>query len=231
MRTHFCILITILCAQPQAVRCDEIFDAKVIESKQAAAEEFPDLKNPESRLFKLVVEAIPVLKQNNPEMFTRPNWPRKVTRLCARMLEQQEADEKAEASANAAQERRQVIGRIREIEAMRDLLVQNGTRVDALDEMLRILRLRLARLPPGEDEAINLNAGNVVVESRIDGDFEGWEDETVFRLENGQTWQQNDFRFRYTYKFRPKVAICRSGGRYFMVVENFKDAVEVEPLR
>lgn len=224
-------MIAILYAQPQLAICDETFDAKVLESKQAAAEEFPDLRDPESRLFKLVVEAIPVLKQDNPEIFTRPNWPRRVARLCARMLEQQEADEEAEASANAEQERRQIISRIRQMEAMRTLLAQNGTNVDALDQALKILRLRLAKFPPGEPDVIDLNAGNVVVESRIDGDFEGWEDEAVFKLENGQMWQQTDFRFRYTYKFRPKVIIYKSGGRYFMAVENFQDAVEVEALK
>ena len=138
------------------------------------------------------------------------------------------AHEEAEASANAEQERRQIISRIRQMEAMRTLLAQNGTNVDALDQALKILRLRLAKFPPGEPDVIDLNAGNVVVESRIDGDFEGWEDEAVFKLENGQMWQQTDFRFRYTYKFRPKVVIYKSGGRYFMAVENFKDEVEVE---
>src|SRR5690606_4924947 len=39
-----------------------------------------------------------------------------------------------------------------------------------------------------------------IIESRIDGEFEGWEGETVFKLLNGQIWQQIDGRYKYRYR-------------------------------
>src|SRR5688500_9081354 len=40
--------------------------------------------------------------------------------------------------------------------------------------------------PPGE-----------AIESHIDGSFQGWSGETVFKLENGQYWQQTDYDYEY----------------------------------
>ena len=46
-----------------------------------------------------------------------------------------------------------------------------------------------------------------VVESRIDGEFTGWTGSTIFRLRNGQIWQQNkyDYYYHYAYFLRPRV--------------------------
>ena len=40
-----------------------------------------------------------------------------------------------------------------------------------------------------------------VIESQIDGEFEGWEGETVFVLTNGQIWQQSSYDY-YKLPFR-----------------------------
>ena len=50
-----------------------------------------------------------------------------------------------------------------------------------------------------------------VVESQIDGDFEGWEGETVVKLMNGQIWQQTEYYYHYHYAFMPEVLVYRSG--------------------
>ena len=70
-----------------------------------------------------------------------------------------------------------------------------------------------------------------VIETRIDGDFEGWEGETVVRLMNGQVWQQTEFHFHYHYAFMPRVLIYRSGGGYKMKVDGVEKAVGVTRLR
>ena len=44
-----------------------------------------------------------------------------------------------------------------------------------------------------------------VIESQIDGDFEGWEGETIFKLTNGQIWQQTSYAYHYHYAFMPDV--------------------------
>lgn len=70
-----------------------------------------------------------------------------------------------------------------------------------------------------------------VIESRIDGDFEGWEGETVFILENGQIWKQSRYAYHYHYAFRPKVLIFRGSAGYEMKVDGVSPTVSVERLK
>ena len=70
-----------------------------------------------------------------------------------------------------------------------------------------------------------------VIESRIDGDFEGWEGETIFKLMNGQIWQQSDYKYNYRYAFMPEVLIYRSGGGYKMKVDGISDSIRVIRLK
>lgn len=71
-----------------------------------------------------------------------------------------------------------------------------------------------------------------VIETHIDGDFEGWEGETVFKLTNGQIWRQVDYAYRYHYAFQPSVLIYQSRfGGWKMKVDGVDDAIGVERLR
>jgi hypothetical protein len=70
-----------------------------------------------------------------------------------------------------------------------------------------------------------------VVESRIDGEFQGWDGETIFRLQNGQIWQQSTYAYKYSYKYSPKVVIYRSGAGYRMQVEGVDGTIGVRRLR
>jgi hypothetical protein len=70
-----------------------------------------------------------------------------------------------------------------------------------------------------------------VIESHIDGDFEGWEGETIFKLDNGQIWQQASYAYTYHYAYHPKVLIYRSGGGYKMKVDGVDDALPVKRLK
>lgn len=70
-----------------------------------------------------------------------------------------------------------------------------------------------------------------VIETQIDGDFEGWEGETIVKLVNGQIWQQTEYHYHYHYAFMPQVLIYRSGGGYKMKVDGVDKAVGVERLR
>ena len=69
-----------------------------------------------------------------------------------------------------------------------------------------------------------------IIESQIDGDFNGWEGETIYKLMNGQVWQQASYTYSYSYSFMPKVLIYQDSGRYFMQVGD-KKAVQVKRLR
>jgi hypothetical protein len=70
-----------------------------------------------------------------------------------------------------------------------------------------------------------------VIESRIDGEFEGWEGDTIFKLENGQIWQQSSYAYTYHYSYRPKVVIYKSGTVYKMKVDDVSDTISVRRLK
>jgi hypothetical protein len=69
------------------------------------------------------------------------------------------------------------------------------------------------------------------IESRIDGEFTGWDGETVFKLQNGQIWQQASYAYRYRYAYSPGVLIYRSGGVYRMKVDGVDGDVVVRRLK
>ena len=70
-----------------------------------------------------------------------------------------------------------------------------------------------------------------VIESKVDGTFEGWDGETIVKLMNGQMWKQSGYYYKYHYAYMPEVLIFKSGGRYKMLVEGIDKAVYVEKLK
>jgi hypothetical protein len=70
-----------------------------------------------------------------------------------------------------------------------------------------------------------------VIESRIDGTFEGWKGETVVKLTNGQVWQQSVPHIEIHIAVGPEVVIYRSGSVYKMRVDGTDEAVEVVRLK
>jgi len=69
--------------------------------------------------------------------------------------------------------------------------------------------------------------GNQAFNSHISEDFEGWEGESIYQLDNGQIWQQTDYKYKYKYKYRPKVNLFRSGSSWNMLVENMDEPIKV----
>lgn len=74
-------------------------------------------------------------------------------------------------------------------------------------------------------------APSSVIETQIDGDFEGWEGETIVKTINGQIWQQTEYHYHYHYAFMPKVLIYPGNGGYKMKVDGTDKAVGVQLLR
>jgi len=70
-----------------------------------------------------------------------------------------------------------------------------------------------------------------VIESHIKGDFEGWEGETIFKLDNGQIWQQSSYDYTYHYAYHPEVVIYKTSGGYKMKVDGVDDAIYVRRLK
>jgi len=66
--------------------------------------------------------------------------------------------------------------------------------------------------------SIPVRRADNVIESRIDGEFKGWEGESVYKLVNGQKWQQSSYKYHYKYSYMPQVIIYHAGSGYKMLV-------------
>ena len=65
-----------------------------------------------------------------------------------------------------------------------------------------------------------------VVETQIDGTFKGWDGETIFKMMNGQIWQQSSYAYLYHYAFQPEVLIYQYNDVWIMKVEDENEEVE-----
>lgn len=70
-----------------------------------------------------------------------------------------------------------------------------------------------------------------VIENSIDGTFNGWGGDTIFKLRNGQIWQQSSFDYKYHYDYSPDVTIYKSGSGYKMNVDGVDSAVSVTRVK
>lgn len=67
-------------------------------------------------------------------------------------------------------------------------------------------------------------------ESRLVGESEGFDGETIFELTNGEKWQQVEYYYKYNYQYMPKVRIYKDGSRYYLELGNIKKFVRVERI-
>ena len=70
-----------------------------------------------------------------------------------------------------------------------------------------------------------------VIESKIDGESEGFEGDTIFKLMNGQIWQQIDGKYKYKYKYMPRVTIISNGNSGKMSIEGIDKTIKVVRIR
>ena len=95
-----------------------------------------------------------------------------------------------------------------------------------LEEQLEVIdirdRLRFA----------TVDACNPTIESQIDGTFRGWRGDTVFKLLNGQIWQQVSYDYTYEYDYMPEVIIYPSRrGTCMFKVEDVDEVIAVQRLK
>lgn len=75
------------------------------------------------------------------------------------------------------------------------------------------------------------NTSSDVIESEIDGNFKGWTGETIFKLKNGQIWEQDEFGFHYHYAYNPEVTIYKDGSSYIMLVDGVDEKLKVKRMK
>lgn len=69
------------------------------------------------------------------------------------------------------------------------------------------------------------------IESRIIGDFHGWTGDTIFRLENGQIWEQAGPGYFETNLRNPKVKIKKLLIGYVLIVDGYAKEVFVRRIQ
>lgn len=83
--------------------------------------------------------------------------------------------------------------------------------LQALNKWLITYTAGDAEILKKSNEAVRVAEKDFELESRIVGEFSGWSGSTVFRLENGQVWEQRlDGRYKYKGEANPKVRIDRN---------------------
>lgn len=69
------------------------------------------------------------------------------------------------------------------------------------------------------------------IESAITGEVHGWDGETIFKLDNGQIWQQAEYDYTYFYEYHPDVTIYESSSGCRMKVEDEEETILVKRLK
>jgi hypothetical protein len=108
----------------------------------------------------------------------------------------------------------------------------SGTELEALNKWLIRYTAGDAQILQGSSEAVREAKKSYSVESRITGEFSGWTGKTIFRLENGQVWQQRlSGRYPYRGPANPKVLISRNFLGFFkMTLVDIDKSIGVSQL-
>ncbi len=71
------------------------------------------------------------------------------------------------------------------------------------------------------------------IETSVKGDFEGWDDDTIYAMQDGSVWQQSGYHYHYHYAFEPNVLIykARSGACHIKVEGDDDEGVDVQRLK
>jgi hypothetical protein len=59
---------------------------------------------------------------------------------------------------------------------------------------------------------------NVIYDGKIDGEFNGFDDEILFKMRNGTYWIQAQYEYWYHYAYCPNATITKDNGKYILTV-------------
>jgi hypothetical protein len=99
--------------------------------------------------------------------------------------------------------------------------------IDGFDEPLVCIQL----VEPGSKASAGSPSNSEVINTYIEGTFEGWDGETIFKMDNGQIWQQSSYAYMYYYAYHPEVMIINTGGVWKMKVEGVDEMIDVIRLK
>lgn len=64
-------------------------------------------------------------------------------------------------------------------------------------------------------------------EGRINGEYNGWDGETIYKLQDGHIIQQSRYKYHYYYAFSPKLIIFRSNSGDLVIYVEGDDVDDV----
>jgi hypothetical protein len=122
--------------------------------------------------------------------------------------------------------------------AQSKMLADLTRRLNDLESKVQTLTLMVARNGPSAQTpsvtpraTFGALACAPAIESTISGDFNGWEGETIFKLDNGQIWEQAEYSYMYSYQYRPDVTIYQTASGCRLKVEDEDETILVRKLR
>jgi len=68
------------------------------------------------------------------------------------------------------------------------------------------------------------------VDSYITGDFEGWDGDSVYELDDGSRWELVAYQYLYAFRYQPHAIVWRDGSHYYLEIENMADRPEVREI-
>lgn len=77
------------------------------------------------------------------------------------------------------------------------------------------------------DEGFSVRPISNVIKSRIDGEFKGWDGETIFKLKNGTIWKQKNYSYWYKYANNPECTVFNNNGWKLAIFDKVIDVVQV----
>lgn len=67
----------------------------------------------------------------------------------------------------------------------------------------------------------------LVRKTKIDGDFEGFDDEVLFKFVDGTYWIQDQCMYWYYYSYCPSVNLLRTNGRFYLQIDGKNKIIPV----
>ncbi|MFT6909502.1 MAG: hypothetical protein ACJAS1_006223 [Oleiphilaceae bacterium] len=85
-------------------------------------------------------------------------------------------------------------------------------------------------LPLNEALVLLRNGMQKCKDSYIYAEFEGWDVDFIYELDDGSKWELTSNTYSIYYSYRPKAIVWRDGGRYYLEVANMSGKQEVRQV-
>ena len=141
-----------------------------------------------------------------------------------------------------SEQKKKITSLVSEVNHLQQSKQELEEKVGELEEQIEELQDNLSNVQHFDDNASvgtgysSTKSGSVsftgsVYETQIDGTFEGWDGDTIFKMMDGSIWQQASYDYTYHYAYMPKVIIYNKGDATYMKVEDVDDPIQVKRLQ